>query len=264
MADQLNWRGNANFYNTVISSVAIAGMTLGSLFGGLLTVHGRRRALIICNCMVFISTACLMVLNFYSICVGRFILGFAAGVILQACVLYIAETIPASQREVFGLAVNNGIITGILITNLFGLILPLSGTDESRQTQLWRLSVGFGLIPAMITQFLFQTTFKEESVKYIIQQGDKNQRALPFLKRIYNLENPKLYKRLLHEEKQLARHQGVETGDATPNTRFRKESEVIGYSQVLWSPLYRRCTYVLCLLEIFNQTTGVNAINVYS
>ena len=82
LADQMNWGGNAGFYNTIISSVAIAGMTLGSLFAGLLTVHGRRKALIISNYMVFIATACVMVLNFYTILVGRFILGFSAGVIL--------------------------------------------------------------------------------------------------------------------------------------------------------------------------------------
>ena len=84
------------------------------------------------------------------------------------------------------------------------------------------------------------------------------------LKQIYDLKNPKLYKKLLHDEKQLVRHQGVQTGDATPNTRFRKEAEAIGYSQALWNPLYRRCTYVICLLAICNQVTGTCAINVYS
>ena len=72
------------------------------------------------------------------------------------------------------------------------------------------------------------------------------------LKQIYILDNPKLYKKLLFEEKQLARHQNVEAEDATPNTRFRKEAEAIGYSQVLWDPLYRCCTYVICLLAICN------------
>ena len=50
------------------------------------------------------------------------------------------------------------------------------------------------------------------------------------LKQIYILDNPKLYKKLLFEEKELARHQNVEAEDATPNTRFRKEAEAIGYS----------------------------------
>ena len=124
----------SNFYNTIISSVAISGMTLGSLLAGLITVHGRRKALIYSNYIVFLATVLMMILNFYAIVIGRFLLGFAGGVILQASTLYIAETIPAAQREIYGLAMNNGIITGILITNLFGFILPLSGTDESKTT----------------------------------------------------------------------------------------------------------------------------------
>ena len=82
----------------------------------------------------------------------------------------------------------------------------------------------------MVSQVLFQVVFKKESLKYIIQQGDRRQEALPMLKQIYILDNPKLYKKLLFEEKQLARHQNVEAEDATPNTRFRKEAEAIGYS----------------------------------
>ena len=96
-----------------------------------------------------------MVLDFYTILVGRFLLGFTGGIILCACNLYISETVPKTHRTVYGIAINSGIVTGMLITSLFGFILPEGGTTESKTTQLWRVSVGFGFLPAMITQLLF-------------------------------------------------------------------------------------------------------------
>ena len=107
------------------------------------------------NCIVLVATALMMVLNLYAILVGRFLLGFAGGLMICGSNLYISETVPAAQREIYGIAINSGIITGLLITSLFGLILPEGGTEASKTTQLWRVSVGFGLIPAMITQTLF-------------------------------------------------------------------------------------------------------------
>ena len=76
----------------------------------------------------------MMILDLKSILLGRFLLGFAGGVILCASTLYVAETIPNEQRERYGLAMNNGIIVGMLITNLFGFILPIGGTEESKKT----------------------------------------------------------------------------------------------------------------------------------
>ena len=116
----------------------------------------------------FKDTSITFCLNIYCILVGRFLLGFAGGLMICGCNLYISETVPGAQREIYGIAINSGIITGLLITSLFGLILPEGGTQESKSTQLWRVSVGFGLIPAMITQTLFQVVFKKESLKYIV------------------------------------------------------------------------------------------------
>ena len=69
---------------------------------------------------------------------------------------------------------------------------------------------------------------------------------------------------MLKEEKKLAQHKEVDAGDATPNTRFRKEAEAVGWGKILCDPLYSVCTYSICALAAFNQATGVNSINVYS
>ena len=146
---------------------------MGSLVSGEITVYGRRKALIYSNISVFVAVGLMLILNFEAICLGRFIQGFAGSLNLCATNMYLGETIPPHKRSKYGIAVNSGIITGLLITTLVGLTLPLQGTPESETTQLWRVSVAIGLIPASINLILFFFVFKKESLKYIVQQGDK-------------------------------------------------------------------------------------------
>ena len=86
---------------------------------------GRRKALIFSSLAIFGAVGLMLVLNFWAIIIGRFIQGFCGSVNLCASNIYLAETIPVAKRSKYGMAVNSGIITGLLITSLFGLLLPL-------------------------------------------------------------------------------------------------------------------------------------------
>ena len=188
LADQMNWGDNKDRNNTIISSLAIAGGTIGSLASGTICEIGRRRSILLCNVVVIISTAMMLVLNLWVIFIARFMQAVAAGVILSGSNLYLAETIPVHKRTIFGVALNLGTVSGLLITSLMGLAMPLAGTPEAKTTQLWRVSVGFGIVPAILTSIVWLFIFKKESLKYIVQRGDKNKEALSYLKQIYNLE----------------------------------------------------------------------------
>ena len=168
LADQLNWGDKADMYNTIISSSSIAGITIGSLAAGQICGIGRRKAILYSNIVVFLSTGMMLVLNLWVISVARFIQAFAAGVIMCASNLYLAETIPPKLRTKYGIVVNLGGVIGLLITSLMGLLLPESGTAEAKTTQLWRVSVGIGLITCVITSFIFLCIYKRESLKFIV------------------------------------------------------------------------------------------------
>ena len=157
-----------------------------------------------------------------------------------------------------------GIVTGLVITSVMGLFLPESGTVEAQTTELWRVSVGIGLIPCAITSFVFLFIYKRESLKFIMQSGDKNKEALTLLEEIYDLDDPKAYKLLLMEEERLVKHDDVDAKDSTPITRRKKETESISWSKVMCDPYYRTCTWTICLLTLVNQFTGINSINIYS
>ena len=134
ISDQLDWGDDRKLYETVVATCAIIGVTVGSLVSGEITVYGRRKALIYSNISVFFAVGLMLILNLEAICVGRFLQGFAGSLNLCATNMYLGETIPAQKRSKYGIAVNSGIITGLLITTLFGLLLPQQGTPESETT----------------------------------------------------------------------------------------------------------------------------------
>ena len=94
-------------------------------------MKGRRLALIYAMLAILFAVGLMLVPNLWIICIGRFIQGFAGAICLCGSNLYIAETIPASKRSKYGVAINSGIITGLLISSSFGLLLPQQGTPES-------------------------------------------------------------------------------------------------------------------------------------
>ena len=73
LADQMHWGDDTDFYNTLISSSAIAGITVGSLAAGSICEIGRRKSILLSNLVVLISTAMMLVLNVWVIVIGRFI-----------------------------------------------------------------------------------------------------------------------------------------------------------------------------------------------
>ena len=134
ISDQLDWGNDRKLYETIVATCAIIGVTVGSLVSGEITVYGRRKALIYSNFSVFFAVGLMLIPNLEAICAGRFIQGFAGSLNLCATNMYLGETIPAHKRSKYGIAVNSGIITGLLITTLFGLLLPEQGTPESETT----------------------------------------------------------------------------------------------------------------------------------
>ena len=168
LGDQMGWGDDTNFNNTLISSSAIAGITIGSLAAGSICEMGRRKSILGANIVCVIATAVMLVEDLYVIMTGRFIQAFASGVILCASNLYLAETIPAHKRTIYATALNLGVVTGLLITTLMGLALPLAGTPEAVTTQFWRISVGFGIIPAIVTSLIWMFVFKHESLKFLV------------------------------------------------------------------------------------------------
>jgi len=63
----------------MINVATMSGIAIGSIVGGELISCGRRRTLFIMNFVILISAVLSVFLNFWSIVVGKLLLGVAAG-----------------------------------------------------------------------------------------------------------------------------------------------------------------------------------------
>ena len=137
-----NWGDNENFNNTALSSIAILGLTLGSIFSKpVLQGLGRRFSLLMSNILIVIITIPnAFTLSGYLLGTSRFLLGVVSGLQINGSSMIIGEAVPTEYQSNVGTCINNGIVTGIFITNCFDLLLPYNDAADSKDDNLWRIS----------------------------------------------------------------------------------------------------------------------------
>lgn len=163
---QLNWGDNTNRNNTIISSSAVLGLTLGAILSKNFTSWGRRRSILLMNVVITVITIPYFFMeNFWALTFTRLILGFASAVIVNASSLYQSEALPSEVQSLIGTNINFGIVFGIYITYCFGLLLPKSDeVQAANDDYLWRISYSLQLIPVAITTGFWLLAFKTEPI----------------------------------------------------------------------------------------------------
>jgi len=142
---QLNWgndRQVIDFNITMLSTSALLGIAIGNIFGGDFVKNGRRKTIIQFNILGLIGTLLTLVLDFYSMCLGRMIFGFASGILSCATPKMLDEIIPARMMDK-----GFGTSTNILINFAFFVVLIMAmGVPESpaalMETKYWMLIYG--------------------------------------------------------------------------------------------------------------------------
>ena len=79
-----------------INAATIIGFMFGSLFSGSLIKSGRRRSAFLANSLNIVGCLPQLIINFWTILIGKFLVGLASGMIIVVCSVYMRETVPAS------------------------------------------------------------------------------------------------------------------------------------------------------------------------
>ena len=147
-----DWSDNkADLYTSIVSTSAVLGIAIGALCAGFLIEKGRRRLIVFGNVVALIGSAMCMVLNYWSICAGRLLLGLASGLIMAAAPRMLEETVPPYLMGSFGVSTNLALNSAILIDSLFAIMMPSSDETEAlRTTGDWRIILA---IPFPFTLF---------------------------------------------------------------------------------------------------------------
>ena len=82
------------FYNTLITSASVVGLTVGSFAGGPMIKNGRRKGALIANIVGVASAVLAMIGSIPFLSIGRFCCGFAGGIYNVICGKMIMENLP--------------------------------------------------------------------------------------------------------------------------------------------------------------------------
>ena len=170
-------------FNSLINTVAIIGLTIGSLTAGFSLVYGRRKTLIFWEVVALIGCGLTLIRNLATICIGRFILGVASGMLNVACGKSIDETAPVHLQGAFGALTNLGINFGIMIIMLLGYILP-SDVEGQKTDQNWRIIFAIPGFIAFAQIGLLLFFFKEEPIIFSITNKNLDE-AKALYKKVY-------------------------------------------------------------------------------
>lgn len=121
----LNEPGNVDTQTSIIVSASVAGLAIGSILGGKFAQLGLRNCIIIFDIVALIGTGISLVSNMVVLCIGRFVFGIAAGVLVSVGPGIITETCPSHVLD-RGYGVSTNVIFNfmILVSMLFGNGMP--------------------------------------------------------------------------------------------------------------------------------------------
>ena len=115
---QLEWGDSADLKITLINSFGVLGLMFGSLLAGQIVPIGRWKTIIFTNILSIVSSIPQLYLSFWTILFGKLGLGFAAGIMIVACSVWMKETVPAAKLSLVATSVNFGIVFGLFVTTL--------------------------------------------------------------------------------------------------------------------------------------------------
>ena len=253
---KFNWdKDESILNNSIITTAAIVGMTIGSFLGGAIVPKGRRKTVIIGQLLCALSSIIAMYENTVTLSIARLILGTGAGMMNVTFGKMITETIPVQLVSSFSMLHNGSVCIGfILCFGLAALLPDPKDIEANKEDELWR---AIWLAPAVIAFFeilLVLLVFRLETVGYCLMEG-RDEEALKHLSKVYRKKEGASNRSI---EDLLEAHyrflKNTTTQDATTTT----------FNDAICGRKYRKAAWICAIINLFNQWSGINAINVYA
>ncbi|GCC33469.1 hypothetical protein chiPu_0011938 [Chiloscyllium punctatum] len=231
-------------YWTVSVSIFCIGGMFSSFFVGCLADRlGRLKSMIAINILAIVGALLMGLAKFgpshILIITGRAITGIYCGLSSGLVPMYVGEISPTSLRGALGTMHQLAIVTGILLSQVFGLSFLL-GNDR-----LWPAILGLSGVPALLQTILLP--FCPESPRYLYIKLGREDAARKSLKRLLQISDTDKYIEEMKKEKE----------------EIQKEKKV-SVAQLFCSSNYRQPLTVALMLHISQQLSGINAIFYYS
>jgi SP family arabinose:H+ symporter-like MFS transporter len=216
-------------------SVVLIGCMFGAGFAGAISDRVGRRRFMLVSAVLFFASAigCALPQNILEFVIFRFVGGLGIGSASILAPLYIAEISPARIGGALVSVNQMAIVTGILLAYFVNWVFAGVGPAN------WRWMYGAGTVPAVA--FFILLFGVPESPRWLVKRG-----------------------REAEAERVLTRVDGAAA--AAAEVRSIKETLLLekGSFGELFRPGFRRALLIACVLAIFQQITGINAVLYYA
>lgn len=229
---------NDNLLGFTVSS-ALLGTMVGSLLVGRPADWWGRRPVLALLAVLFVIAAlgCALAWNWYALLFFRWLGGVAVGGASVVCPMYITEIAPARRRGLLVAVSQLNIVLGILAAYFSNyLVAKIVGADNP---STWRWM--FGVMTAPAVAFLLTALMIPESPRWLVKLG-RREEAEAVLGR-FGHENP-----------------AKEAGEIAESLK----AEMSGRHQGLFQAKYLKPVLLACMIAVFNQLDGINAVLYYS
>ncbi|GAA2074416.1 sugar porter family MFS transporter [Pseudolysinimonas kribbensis] len=224
--------------------IIVGGASLGSFVGaiaaGPLTDRFGRKSLLLVDSGLFALGSLISAFAFEptTLIIGRVIIGIAIGADSAIATAYISEFAPKRRRGSLSIIQQWMITIGILAAYVIAVIV-LEVAPKAASTIDWRILLGVGFIPAIISLLL--RARMPESPRWLLERG-LEEKAL----KAFQTLGVEATAEQVHAEAEAARAQMQR---ATSKTK--------------WTPPVKRALVIVCVFFIFQQITGINVAFYY-
>lgn len=211
-----------------------------SLFAGLMGDYYGRKASIMMSAIIFILGGVLMgVANGpIMLLIGRILAGVGIGIVSSVVPVYVSECSPANVRGTLTTLYQLFITTGIWVSAVIAVVFQNVHNG-------WRYMLGLSAIPALIQYILFVAL--PESPRYHVFNHKVD-------------EAQKVLERLRHSsDVKMELDEIISAHEAEPKARG-----FAVFVHIMYDPTVRRTLFVGCMLQVFQQFSGINAVIYYS
>lgn len=225
---------------TVTASISV-GSLLGALVGGWLVDRIGRYRVFMANMLFFVATAlvCAVAQDVWTLIAARFVMGIGVGMDIPVAIAFLAEFSrlhgkgsKGSRTAAWSPAWYTATSGCYLVIMLLYFLLP-----DAQLGWLWRFTVGFGAVPALLV-LLLRRRYMNESPTWAADQGDL-EGAAKILRHSYGVD--------------------ARVADDAPRTTSRPPRTGLGAYARLFTPPYRTRTIQSVAVGLA-ETFGYNAV----
>ncbi|GKZ22429.1 hypothetical protein AbraIFM66951_004650 [Aspergillus brasiliensis] len=255
----------------MLTAILELGAWVGTLLNGYLAdALGRRRTVVVAVvifCVGVIVQACTK--NAGYVFAGRFVTGLGVGNLSMIVPLYNAELAPPEIRGSLVAVQQLSITFGIMVSFWIGYGTNyIGGTGDGQSIAAWEIPVCIQVLPALILA-AGMVLFMPQSPRHLMNQG-REEECLQTLARLRDAPTDDILvriefleiKSLKMFEEETAKKKYPQYQDGSFKSNF-----MIGfydYLSLVTNPSLFKRTTVACLIMVFQQWNGINAINYYA